>query len=245
MNFYSDETYGERVAGVYDEWYSEYDPLAIDALAQLAHGGRALELGIGTGRIALPLSERNVEVHGIDAAASMISRLRSKPGSDRITVTHGSFAAVEVEGEFSLVYIVFNTFFALSSQEEQVRCFRNVAAHLARDGCFVIEAFVPDMTLFTHGQVNWATKVTEERVELDVGQLDAAAQRVNSQKVVITDGNVRLYPVQIRYAWPAELDLMAQLAGLQLRERWGNWNREPFTSESKKHISIYEHQPQS
>lgn len=239
MNFYSDETYGERVAGVYDEWYSEYDPLAIDTLAELAQGGRALELGIGTGRIALPLSERNVEVHGIDAAQSMISRLRAKPGSARITVTQGNFADVAIEGEFALVYIVFNTFFALSSQEDQLRCFANVAAHLSRDGCFVMEAFVPDLTLFDHGQVNKATRVTAERVELDVGQHDAAAQRVNSQKIVFTDGSVRLYPVQIRYAWPSELDLMARLAGLQLRERWGNWNREPFTSESKKHISVY------
>lgn len=239
MNFYSDETYGERVAGVYDEWYAEYDPLAIDVLAELAHSGRALELGIGTGRIALPLSQRNVEVHGIDAAASMISRLRSKPGSDRITVTQGSFADVSVDGEFALVYVVFNTFFALSSQEEQVRCFRNVAAHLSPSGCFLIEAFVPDVTRFTNGQVNWATKVTEERVELDAGQHDRATQRVTSQKVVITDGSVRLYPVQIRYAWPSELDLMAQLAGLRLRERWSSWKREPFTSESQKHISIY------
>jgi SAM-dependent methyltransferase len=239
LNFYSDETYGERVAGVYDEWYSEYDPLAIDTLAELAQGGRALELGIGTGRIALPLSERNVEVHGIDAAQSMISRLRSKPGSARITVTQGNFADVAIEGEFALVYIVFNTFFALSSQEDQLRCFANVAAHLSRDGCFVMEAFVPDLTLFDHGQVNKATRVTAERVEMDVGQHDAAAQRVNSQKIVFTDGSVRLYPVQIRYAWPSELDLMARLAGLQLRERWGNWNREPFTSESKKHISVY------
>jgi SAM-dependent methyltransferase len=245
LNFYSDETYGERVAGVYDEWYSEYDPLAIDTLAELAHNGRALELGIGTGRIALPLSQRNVEVHGIDAAPSMISRLRSKPGADRIKVTQGSFSDVPVEGEFALVYVVFNTFFALSSQEEQVRCFRNVAAHLSGDGCFVIEAFVPDMARFTGGQVNWATKVTADRVELDAGQHDAATQQVVSQKVVITDGNVRLYPVQIRYAWPSELDLMAQLAGLRLRERWSDWKREKFMSESKKHISVYEPRPES
>lgn len=245
MNFYSDDTYGERVAGVYDAWYSEYDPLAIDALAELAQNGRALELGIGTGRIALPLSERNVEVHGIDAASSMISLLRSKTGSERLTVTQGNFADVAVQGEFALVYVVFNTFFALSSQEEQVRCFRNVAAHLTREGCFAIEAFVPDLTRFTGGQVNWATKVTAERVELDVGQHDAAAQRVVSQKVVITDGNVRLYPVQIRYAWPAELDLMAQLAGLHLRERWSNWKRDPFTSKSEQHISVYHFRPQS
>jgi len=240
MNFYSDETYGERVAGVYDEWHSEYDPLMIDALAKLAQNGKALELGIGTGRIALPLSQRNVEVHGIDAAPSMISRLRSKPGADRITVTQGSFADVSVEGEFALVYVVFNTFFALSSQEEQVRCFRNVAARLTRGGCFVIEAFVPDLTRFDHGQANWATKVTEDVVELDVGRHDQATQRVTSQKVVITDGNVRLYPVQIRYAWPSELDLMAQLAGMRLRERWSSWKRNPFTSESGKHISIYQ-----
>lgn len=239
MNFYADETYGERVAAVYDDWFSEYDPHAIDTLADLAQNGRALELGIGTGRIALPLSERNVEVHGIDAAPSMISRLRSKPGSERITVTTGSFADIPVDGEFALVYVVFNTFFALSSQEEQVRCFRNVAAHLSPDGSFVIEAFVPNIARFTSGQVNWATRVTEDLVELDVGRHDQATQRVVSQKVVITDGSVRLYPVQIRYAWPSELDLMAQLAGLQLRERWSNWNREPFTSESGKHISIY------
>jgi SAM-dependent methyltransferase len=240
MNFYSDETYGERVAGVYDEWHSEYDPLAIDALAELAQNGKALELGIGTGRIALPLSERNVAVYGIDAAPSMISRLRSKPGADRITVTQGSFADVAVEGEFALVYVVFNTFFALSSQEEQVRCFRNVAARLTRGGCFVIEAFVPDLTRFDHGQANWATKVTEDVVELDVGRHDQATQRVTSQKVVITDGNIRLYPVQIRYAWPSEIDLMAQLAGMRLRERWSSWKREPFTSESGTHISIYQ-----
>lgn len=242
MNFYSDETYGEHVAGVYDEWYSDYDKHAIDALAELARGGRALELGIGTGRIALPLSAKGVEVHGVDAAPSMISRLLAKPGGDRITVTQGSFAEIPIEGEFALVYIVFNTFFALSSQDEQVRCFRNVAAHLSRDGCFAIEAFVPDLNRFTGGQVNWATKVTADEVQLDVGQHDAAAQRVISQKVVITDGNVKLYPVQIRYAWPSELDLMAQLAGLRLRERWSNWQREPFSSESMHHISIYQHE---
>lgn len=242
MNFYSDETYGETVAGVYDEWYSDYDSHAVEALAELAHGGRALELGIGTGRVALPLSAKGVEVHGVDAAASMISRLRAKPGGDRITITQGSFAEIPVDGEFALVYIVFNTFFALSSQDEQVRCFRNVAAHLSRDGCFVMEAFVPDLNRFTGGQVNWATKVTTDEVQLDVGQHDAAAQRVISQKVVLTEGNVRLYPVQIRYAWPSELDLMAQLAGLRLRERWSNWKREPFSSESMHHISIYQHE---
>jgi SAM-dependent methyltransferase len=240
MNFYADETYGERMAGVYDEWFKDYDPLAIDVLAELAEKGRALELGIGTGRIALPLSERNVEVHGIDAAPAMISRLQSKPGSERIAVTQGSFADVAVDGEFALVYVVFNTLFALPTQEQQVRCFRNVAAHLSPGGCFVIEAFVPNTARFTGGQVNWATRVTEDLVELDVGRHDQATQQVISQKVVINDGKVRLYPVQIRYAWPSELDLMAQLAGLRLRERWSSWKRDSFTSESGKHISIYQ-----
>ncbi len=240
MNFYSNETYGERVAGVYDDWFPDYDSQAIDALADLARNGRALELGVGTGRIALPLSERGIEVHGIDAASSMLSRLRAKPGSDRITVTQGNFAQVAVEGQFTLIYIVFNTLFALSSQAEQVQCFRNVAKHLAPGGCFLIEAFVPDPRRFTGGQVNWATRVTTDLVELDVGHHDAAAQRVVSQKVVFTDGTVHLYPLQIRYAWPSELDLMAQIAGLRLRERWSSWKRDSFTSESTKHISIYE-----
>lgn len=240
MNFYTHQTYGERVAGVYDDWFTTYDPHAIDLLAELANKGRALELGIGTGRFALPLAAKGVEVHGIDAAESMISRLREKSGGDRIQITMGNFAEVPVQEKFSLVYIVFNTFFALSSQDEQVQCFRNVAAHLEDGGCFVMEAFVPDVTRFQGGQVNWATKVTTDVVELDVGRHDAATQRVVSQKVVITDGSVRLYPVQIRYCWPSELDLMAQLAGLRLRERWSNWKREPFTSESGHHISIYE-----
>ena len=240
MSTYSNDTYGERVAGVYDEWFPDYDSHAIDLLAELAQGGKALELGIGTGRFALPLSAKGVDVQGIDAAASMVSRLHAKPGGDRIKVTSGNFADVPVDDKFDLIYIVFNTFFALSSQEEQVRCFRNVAAHLAPGGCFVMEAFVPDVTRFTGGQVNWATKVTSDEVQLDVGQHDSAAQRVNSQRIVITDGNIKLYPVQIRYCWPSELDLMAQLAGLHLRERWSDWKREPFTSESGKHISVYE-----
>lgn len=240
MTSYSNETYGERMAGVYDDWFPGYDRHAIDALADLARGGRALELGIGTGRIALPLSEKGVEVHGIDAAEPMLARLQSKPGGERITATQGNFAEVAVEGQFSLIYIIFNTLFALTSQEEQVRCFRNVATRLAPGGCFVLEAFVPDPRRFTGGQVNWATRVTEDLVELDVGHHDAASQRVVSQKVVFNDGAVRLYPLQIRYVWPSEMDLMAQLAGLRLRERWSSWKRDSFTSESSKHISIYE-----
>jgi SAM-dependent methyltransferase len=240
MDSYGNETYGERVADMYDGWFAEYDPDAISVLAELAGVGRALELGIGTGRIALPLLAKKIEVHGLDAAPSMVARLRAKQGGDLVEVKIGNFANVDVEGEFAVIYVVFNTFFALPSQDEQVRCFRNVAAHLAPSGCFLIEAFVPDLARFDRGQSNRATKVTTETVELDMSQLDSAAQHVVSQKVLITDGNVRLYPVQIRYAWPSELDLMAQLAGLRLRQRWSSWQRALFTSESQKHISIYE-----
>jgi SAM-dependent methyltransferase len=244
MTDYSEETYGERVAGVYDDWFPSYDTDAITFLAELARGERALELGIGTGRFALPLAAENVEVHGIDAADSMIARLRSKSNADKVRVTKGNFADVPVDGEFKLIYVVFNTLFALTSQEAQVRCFRNVALHLAKTGCFVIEAFVPDMSRFgrgrVKGRVNWPTTVALDRVELDVGEHDSVTQRVVSQKVVITDGGVRLFPVQIRYAWPSELDLMAQLAGLRLRERFGGWRRESFTSESQKHVSVFE-----
>ncbi|HET6892759.1 MAG TPA: class I SAM-dependent methyltransferase [Pyrinomonadaceae bacterium] len=240
MNFYGEETYGERVAGVFDDWYGDYDPDTINVLAELAGRGRALELGIGTGRVALPLLARNVEVHGVDSSPAMVDKLRAKPQGDRVPVSLGNFADVSIDGEFALVYVVFNTIFALSSQDEQVRCFRNVAKHLAPRGCFVIEAFVPDVKRFNGGQVNRATKVTADRVELDVGQHDSAEQRVNSQHVVITDGKINLFPVQIRYAYPSELDLMAQLAGLRFRERWSDWQRNPFNSDSKKHISIYE-----
>jgi len=236
----SEDTYGERVADIYDLWYRDYDEDSVTVLAELARGGRALELGVGTGRIALPLAAANVEVHGLDASASMVARLRAKSEGDRVRIVMGNFADVSVDGEFQLIYIVFNTFFALISQEEQVRCFRNVASHLTPNGCFLIEAFVPDVKRFTAGQINWVTKITEERVELDVGQHDSAAQRVFSQKIILADGTVRLYPIQIRYVWPAELDLMAQLAGLRLRERWSSWQRDAFTSESGKHISIYE-----
>lgn len=242
MNFYANDTYGERVAGVYDDWYSEFDPAAIDLLEELSAKGNALELGIGTGRIALPLSERGISVSGIDAASSMISRLKSKPGADKVTVAMGDFSEVPVTGTFNLVYVVFNTLFALSTQQEQVNCFRNVAAHLQNRGCFLIEAFVPDPSRFSSGKATWATAVTSDRVELDVSNHDATNQKVVSQKVVMTDGQVRLYPIQIRYIWPSEMDLMAQLSGLRLRSRWGSWQKSPFTAESQKHISVYEKQ---
>jgi hypothetical protein len=238
---YDARTYGDLIADVYDELYEELDPAAaVEVLAALAGGGPALELAIGTGRIALPLAERGVEVHGIDVSEAMVERLRAKPGGDSIPVTMGDFADVGVEGRFSLVFIVFNTFFALTSQEEQVRCFANVAAKLSEGGVFALELFVPDVARFERHQSVSAPRVELDRVILDVARHEPLTQRIEAQLVSLTPGGVRLDPMHIRYAWPAELDLMARLAGLRLRERWGDWDRSAFTAESGKHVSVYE-----
>lgn len=240
MTDYTASTYGDRLAGVYDQWFGHVEDAAIDTLAELAQGGRALELGIGTGRVALPLAARGIEVHGIDASEAMIAQLRTRPGGESIPVTMGDFAEVGVEGDFSLVFTAFNTIFALLTQEDQVRCFRNVAAHLAPHGTFVIDAFVPAMKRFTGDQEVRAHAVTTEHVSIQVSQHDPARQRVKGQFIVLRNDEIKLYPVEIRYCWPSELDLMAQLAGLRLRHRWGGWDRSEFNSSSDKHISVYE-----
>ncbi|MGH2693587.1 MAG: class I SAM-dependent DNA methyltransferase [Actinomycetota bacterium] len=240
---YDESTYGERIADVYDELYETlFDTEgAVEFLAALAEGGRALELGIGTGRIALPLKQRGVEVHGIDASEAMVEKLRAKPGGEEISITMGDFAETKAEGEFALVYIPFNTLFALTTREDQVRCFHNAAERLNPEGKFVIEVFVPDPTRFNDHQRVSVERLGDEVVQLETSQHDPINQRVTSYHVFLSDGEpVRLYPVQIRYAWPSELDLMAELAGLRLRERWGSWRRDKFTSESKFHISVYE-----
>jgi SAM-dependent methyltransferase len=240
MDQYDTSTYGERIADVYDQVYHGYEDAAIALLRDLAHGGRVLELGIGTGRVALPLAALGVEVHGIDASEPMVAKLRDKPGGAGIPVSIGDFADVPVSGEFSLIFVVLNTFTALSSQEEQVRCFRNVAQHLTANGVFVVEAFVPDLTRFTRDQYTVASVVNTDRVGLDVARHDPVRQIVVHQHIEITEQGIRLYPVQLRYFWPTELDLMAQLAGMRLHSRWGGWQREPFTALSAKHVSIYE-----
>jgi SAM-dependent methyltransferase len=240
MDEYIASTYGDHLADVYDQWYGAYEEAAIETLARLAQGGPTLELGIGTGRITLPLAARGIEVHGIDASPAMVSKLRARPGGDSIAVTMGDFSDVAVEGEFSLVFIVFNTFFAMLTQEQQTRCFRNVAEHLTDGGTFLVEAFVPDLTRFSGGQSVRVNTITSERVDLQVAQHDPVQQRIKSQHVVFINNQARLYPVEVRYAWPSELDLMAQLAGLRLRHRWGNWDQKPFGPYSEKHISVYE-----
>ena len=212
---------------------------AVAFLAEVARGGPALELGIGTGRVALPLASHGIRVSGIDASEAMVERLRAKPGGADIPVTMGDFGEVAVEGPFRLVYVVFNTFFSLLGQEEQVRCFRNVAARLSDDGMFVIEAFVPDPTLYDRGQRLSTTRVEVDRLALDAARIDLSTQRITSMHVLIGAEGLALWPVQLRYAWPSELDLMARLAGLELRERYANWARDPFTPTSAGHVSVY------
>ena len=238
---YTAATYGDQIAGVYDSFYGSVDvELRMDVLEKLAAGSRALELGIGTGSFALPLAARGVEVHGIDVSEAMVEELRTKAGGAEIPVTIGDFADVEVEGTFSLVYVLNNTFFMLTEQEEQVRCFENVAAHLDASGVFLVDAFVPDVTRFDRGQEVRARLPDLETVRLDVSTHDPMKQLVDFRHILVSEAGIRVFPARLRYAWPAELDLMARLAGLRLRERWGDWDRSPFTSSSQGHVSVYE-----
>ncbi len=238
-----DGYFGEAVAADYDEPSQDvFRPGVVDAtvdlLEELASGGRALELGIGTGRIALPLARRGVSVHGIDLSRAMVERLRAKPGSDAIGVTIGDFATAKVEGKFSVVYLVFNTIMNLTTQEAQVACFRNAAAHLQPGGCFLIEVMMPQLRRLPPGQTVVPYEVSPTRCAFDI--YDVATQQTSSNYVNIVDGRGEYKSIPFRYVWPAELDLMAELAGMRLRERWEGWWREPFTHESNQHISIWE-----
>jgi SAM-dependent methyltransferase len=237
-----DGYFGEEVAARYDESSAEmFDPEvldpAVDFLAELAGDGRALELGIGTGRIALPLAARGVPVHGIELSRAMVARLREKAGGEEIGVTIGDFSSATAEGTFALAYLVFNTINNLTTREAQVACFRNDARHLAPGGRFVIEVGVPGLRrlpageafhVFDAGPTHWG-----------VDEYDVANQGLVSHHFSLVDGHWRLLSVPFRYVWPSELDLMADLAGMRLRERWSGWNREPFTSESPKHVSVW------
>jgi SAM-dependent methyltransferase len=235
--------FGEQVAERYDESEAEmFEPGAldpvIDFLADLAGGGAALELGIGTGRVALPLAERGVRVSGIDLSEAMVARLRAKPGGKEIEVTIGDFASARAEGTFSLAYLVFNTIMNLTTQDEQVACFRNVAAHLEAGGCFVIEVLLPDLQRLPPGETIRPFAVSPTRLGFD--EYDVVSQGLVSHHYTLADGELEAHSVPFRYVWPAELDLMARLAGLRLRERWSGWNQEPFTAESRQHVSVWQ-----
>jgi SAM-dependent methyltransferase len=231
MEGYGPETYGERIAAVYDDLF--HPPTSaedtVEFLAGLAGDGPVLELAIGTGRIALPLAAKGIEVHGIDTSEAMVAKLRTKPGGKDIPVTIGDFADVGVQGRYRLIAIVFNTLWALLTQEDQVCCLRNVADHLTEDGTFVTEMFVPDPARFDRNQRVQVRNIESRRVVLETSKHDAGNQRVSSQLIALQDGGgISMFPVELRYIWPSELDLMAELAGLRLRERWGGWKHEPF-----------------
>jgi SAM-dependent methyltransferase len=231
------------VAARYDESSADlFEPAVVDPvvefLAGLAGRGAALEFGIGTGRIALPLARRGIPVHGIDLSEAMVARLRAKPGAEQIGVTIGDFATTAVEGRFSVAYLVFNTIMNLTSQEEQAACFQNVAAHLAPGGCFVIEVMVPALQRLPPGETVRAFTVTATRLGFD--EYDVASQGLVSHHYSLVDGGLEVASMPFRYVWPSELDLMARLAGMTLRERWSGWKREPFTSDSTGHVSVWE-----
>jgi SAM-dependent methyltransferase len=236
---YDSATYGDRWAAVYDRWVAERFSSEgdVDFLAELARGGRALELGIGTGRVAIPLAERGIEVVGIDASERMLELLRGK--TDRITAIAGDMGEVAAPGEFDLVYVVFNTFFGLLTQDDQARCFARVAGRLKPDGAFVIQAFVPDLTRFDAGHRLQTRLVEMDSVEVAASSHDAVGQTITTQILTISEGGIRMLPVRLRYAWPSELDLMARLAGLRLRERYESFERHPFTAASVTHVSVY------
>lgn len=243
---YEAKMYGESWADIYDDWAAERFPedvtgAAVSTLLDLDTSGKVLELGIGTGRIALPLAQRGLDVHGIDASDAMLTRLGQKPGSDALTVTLADFADFEVDGRYGLIFVVFNTFFVLMTQEQQLNCLRCVARHLDENGVFVIEAFVPDPTRFDSGQTFRALRVDTEQVHLEASRHDPVAQTIVSQHITIGQEGIELRPVTIRYVWPSELDLMARLAGLELRARWGGWDRSEFGGSSRTHVSVYAH----
>jgi SAM-dependent methyltransferase len=235
--------FAQDVAGRYDEDEAEmFDPavveLAVDFLADLAHGGPALELGIGTGRIALPLARRGIAVHGIDLSEAMVAKLREKPGAQDIGITMGDFSTVTVPQEFAVVYLVFNTIMNLTSMEAQIACFQNAAAHLRRGGCFVIEVGIPQLRRLPPGESVRPFEVRADSLGFD--EFDTASQRLVSHHYSVRDGKLEVVSMPFRYVWPSELDLMARMAGMELRERWADWDRQPFTSESTKHISVWE-----
>jgi SAM-dependent methyltransferase len=238
---YGPTSYGDAMADVYDDWYAELPQLAaaIERLVTLAEGGAVLELGIGTGRLALPLAARGLRVVGVDASAAMIERLRAKPGGDAVEVTVGDMAAARPEGPFSLVFAAVNTFFGLDTERAQAECFASVAARLSAGGRLAIEAFVPDVGDESVDRVA-VRNLAVDRVVLEVSRSDPAGQIAEGQYVELTErGGVRLRPWRIRWATPAQLDGYAGAAGLQLESRWSGWDCAPFTAESTHHVSVW------
>ena len=238
----TDGYFNEKVASTYDLDVDAFNPEAInpvvDFLAELAVDKTALEFGIGTGRIALPLAMKGVEVHGIDNSKAMLAKLAQKTSGDSIAVTQGDFASTSCERKFSLVYLVFNTIMNLTTQEEQIKCFQNAALHLNPGGCFVIEVMVPALQLIPHGETNHVFEFREDYWGVDT--YDVISQSLTSHHMRIHNQKMELSSIPFRYVWHSELDLMARIANLKLKARWGGWKKEPFTNTSRYHVSVWE-----
>ena len=240
MKEYGPSTFGELNAADYDELH---DPgttdQAVALLADLAQGGSVYELAIGTGRVALPLKQLGLEVQGSDASPEMVAKLCNKPGGANIPVTIGNMVDVPIEGQFDLIYLIFNTLFNLPSQADQVACIKNATRHLTPTGVFVLEMFVPDIAQFRDNQNLKTKRLSSQGVTLEASVHDPVHQRIDYQYIRMTEDGMKSVPLPMRYAWPQEVDLMAQLAGLERKHRWGGWQREPFTADSKMHVSVY------
>lgn len=237
-----DGYFDERVAATYDDDIDSFCPEAVEPavnfLAELARGGRALEFGIGTGRIALPLARKGIEVCGIDLSEAMLAKLAEKTGGDRIPVTHGDFATTSCKGSFSLVYLVFNTIMNLTAQDAQVRCFQNAASQLDPGGSFAIEVMIPALQRVPFGETNHVFEFRDDRWGIDT--YDIVSQTLKSHHLRVRDRKVELSSTPFRYVWPSELDLMARIANLKLKARWGGWQKEPLTCTSRYHVSVWE-----
>lgn len=233
--------YGEKIASVYDHWFkgvSDTDA-TVDRLAELAAGGRVLELGIGTGRISLPLAARGLEVHGIEISPAMVEGLRAKPDNEKVSVTMGDFADVGVDGPFALIFAAVNTFTGLATQDDQVRCFVNAAARLHRDGMFVVDTWVSEAAASNQSSAVSTRWVRAENVGFRAETRDPVKQTIMTQDIVVSEKGIQLYPNLSRYVWPSELDLMGRIAGLTLRSRWGGWAGQPFTGGSARQVAVY------
>ena len=240
MDGFTASTFGELNADEYDDLH---DPgtteQTVRLISEIAGNGRILELAIGTGRIALPLAAMGHDVSGIEGSPDMVAKLREKPGGEALRVEIGDFADVGIEGPFDHVFLVFNTLFNLQSQEDQIRCFANVAERLSEGGTFLVETFVPDFTGFSDGQRVQTKRLDRSSVWIEAALHDPVRQLFEFQRIRITPDGTKLVPLPMRYAWPAEIDLMARLAGLTLVERWGGWDRQPFDGSSRMHVSVH------
>ncbi|MGD1933203.1 MAG: class I SAM-dependent methyltransferase [Candidatus Phaeomarinobacter sp.] len=243
MKDFGPETFGELNAEGYDMFH---DPgtteISVERIAEVAGSGRILELAIGTGRIALPLLHKGFDVAGIEGSPLMVDKLREKPGGDQIDVVIGDFADVDIDGTYDHACLVFNTLFNLPSQDAQTRCFANTAKRMKPGGTFLVETYVPDVSAFKNHQRVSTRNLGKGFVVIEAVLHDPVRQTFEFQRIHFSEKGTRLVPLPMRYAYPPEMDLMAQLAGLQLRDRWSGWNKEPFTADSKMHVSVYEKQ---